>query len=298
MTAVRRNQGTLEVYPAGRERPNPIIQREDYYDINLATPIPYDNEVLATKEFMENGGTVAEVRSLHEKALAAHERQVTRTVLTSMIVPGGFWNGDAMPEPHQSNVFTSAHQHYQYYATDQDANGLGIPEVGMFALADWHVKHHSDGGRLVCLMNSANIMAGITDLVDFDQSKNTILAQQMEDLQKYGFRPGFEVAGVPISQNDWVPPNYALFMVVNPADPICHWRLPAASETEFKSRVRGLIQEDVVPDKTIYFGAYIKQYHSCTLTYRSGGFACYFGANTNNGSYVTPDLYNLSALEI
>jgi hypothetical protein len=87
-------------------------------------------------------------------------------------------------------------------------------------------------------------------------------------------------------------------MVVNPADPICHWRLPAASETEFKSRVRGLIQEDVVPDKTIYFGAYIKQYHSCTLTYRSGGFAIYFGANTNNGSYVTPDLYNLSALEI
>jgi hypothetical protein len=266
---VRVSQQAGRFAKAGSDTSEPDWDRFAYREISLGEPVKYQLAEGYTREALERGMDSSEIRDLNADALLADGRLTQEIVLKACLNDGGFWDAtmSLAPPSYKSNTFATSHDHYLKSAAS------GIPTLSMFTEMQQHIIEHGYGlsGGLVCFINSDAAKA-ITDKAEWNTTSNYVSTPTIARLQEQGIinGPVFNVAGIPVSVNDWVPQYYML--MVDASVKFAHWR-----DTEGVAG-RNLVvdvDEDFVKNITSY-----RRYCSATVTQKSAGVVYYLNSAT------------------
>lgn len=269
---VRVSQQGMRFSKAGEMGGSPL-DRTAYREFTLSDPVAYEAQAGFTKQAFERGVSADEIADQVADAKAADNRLIQEAVIKSMMNDGGFWDASmsVAPPDYKMNTFTTSHEHYF------DLAQSGTPILANFTAMQSTIVEHGYGldGGLVVFMNNAQATA-ITNAAEWLTTSNYVSTPAIAQLQSEGIinGPTFNIVGIPVSVNDWVPANYILMVDVN-AKP-CHWR-----ETEVPAG-RGLVTDLDEGFHSIISG--YRRYVSCKVTKRSAGAVMY----VNNATWADP----------
>lgn len=207
---------SMQFQRAGRDTTRPNMQHVDRYQIDLKTPERLLLNASITAESWEKGMSSDEVQTHHAEAMAADKRLVTNAILEEALTGGCWYNGTMTPPKYKNNKFDSDHSHYLA------ANLNGVPDVATLVEAKHHLIEHGYDKGFVTFLNSEQI-SSIEKLTEFDGSKTALFSPLMQRLQEFGYNISFQVAGVPIVEEDWVPVGYGLTVSLN--EKPMRWRI-------------------------------------------------------------------------
>jgi len=200
----------------GSDTTEPFVQSVPRYSVTLNEPEYFGLAGAITQRAWMKGMDAAEVRELGVECVNADRRLVTNLILQEMLTDGGWYAQSLTPPNFKNNAFDSTHDHYLGF------NVSGIPTAASIVQAKHHITEHGYGDSLVCFLNNDQISEWEqdADMVTATAEMNSPLVQR---LLEFGYTPSFQLSGVPIIAEDWVPTNYGVMFSVG-ALPL-RWRI-------------------------------------------------------------------------
>lgn len=259
---------SMDFEESGQDTTKPQMQHVTRSAINLTEPTRYILGTAITREAYERGISSDEVREAHQEALDADHRLVTQTILRACLTDGGWYDATVTPPTYKLNTFSSTHDHYLA------ANVGGTPTFAHFSAAKTHILHHGYSRDIIVFMNNAQA-AALEEASDFASNPTVSSTSMVDDLQKYGMTPQFQILGMPVVVDDWVPENY-MFVVSLQLKPVV-WRPTDNPETA------DLIVSTSTEESlgiTYYFVEEYARWTSATVVRRGAGVAYYLGGSS------------------
>jgi hypothetical protein len=261
---VRVRQRTVTAQHLGSDTTVPDMNRKDYVEFDLAEPERWGLKSAVTREAVDRGIDSSEIRSEHQEMMDGMDRLLAETVLQSMLINGGFWDGAmaAVPPAYKKNTFLVTHDHYLARA------GAGVPLLSDFTRLKRTITEHGYGRDFVGLING-DTAEQIENKAEWATAPGPMTTPVMAKLQDLGVTPGLNAAGLPVVVEDWIPSGYVLVasLQIKP----CYWRNPenhgSEIDTELDTTQRG--QYSWISE---YF-----RYTSCRVVHRGAGAALYLG---------------------
>lgn len=258
---------SMQFQRAGSDTARPNMQHVDRFEIDLKTPERLFLNASITAEAWERGMSSDEVQTHHAEAMAADKRLVVNAILEEALTGGCWYNGTLTPPKFKNNTFASSHTHYLA------ANLSGVPDVATLVTAKHEIMHHGYEKGIVTFLNSEQV-SNIEKLTEFDGSEAAMVSPMMQRLQEFGYTVNFQVAGIPIIEEDWVPAGYGLAVALG--DKPMRWRITDNAVTANVIVGTHPMQGDIA----YHFIEDYARWVSCTGIMPGAGVAMYFGSGT------------------
>ena len=258
---------SMQFQRSGMDTTHPNMQHVDRFEIDLKTPERLVLNASIDSAAWEKGMSSDEVQTHHAEAMNADKRLVTNAILEEALTGGCWYNGTMTPPKYKNNVFTPDHNHYLGFDLS------GVPDVNALVTAKHHLIEHGYEKGLVTFMNSEQV-SSIEKLTEFSGADAAMVSPLMQGLQEFGYTINFQVAGVPIIEEDWVPAGWGLTVAL--AEKPMRWRM-----TDNAITADVIVATHQPQSQIAYY--WIEEYArwvSATGVMPGAGVASYYGAST------------------
>lgn len=268
----------------GGEGTNAALQYLPRYEVPLMYPVAYEVAAAITQDAWERGMDASEVALHGQGILAADAEIVTKAIINSLFADGGWYDGTLAPPTWGSNTFDATHDHYLTYAASS------MPTVEIMAEAKRHLTHHGYGSNLVAWINGDSATELEKDAAPVNEA--TMNLPWIQDLQVMGFLTGFQMAGVPLLANEWVPPGYMSVQAFPGGERPMRWRI-----TEQPATANLIMFENpAATECTHWQGAAHRWVGGPTVVVPGCGVAVQLNSANDADAYVDPQVLDFSVL--
>ena len=249
LDAVQMQQGRMAFQLGGADGSRPDPQHMPVIITPIARPKKFMLASAVNQDAWWNGMTPELLREHTIGPLLADRLLCNQLIVGVALTTSGWYNADQTPPPYLSNTFDGSHDHY----IGVNQSNVLTPENHSYAA--WHIGHHGVPDQVICQTNSATRCAVEQEYGGFQTAADYENLPFIQDLNKFGFRLGTPMSGVPTIFNDSIPIGYALYTAMSSLGKPMMWRTPYNPET------RNLIvfeNNDVPNCEYKWFGDYIR----------------------------------------